>query len=272
MNFFKGEFANQNYCIAAGNCRSIKVFSANFVELNNIAAPFYIDEQFDDQVEGFENHSISNTSQSLPIDVADVFPNLVTYSFINAGVIEISLDNFRNLVALEVIALNGNEIIIVQWDTFNHTTGLRELNLSDNKISFLNENILASVQKLEKFWIANNFLSNNFPKSRYSPTLKEINLSDNGITEIRDNIFQTCNDLEIINLSLNGITFLNSDNFLNKPNLMSVDLTGNSCIDEVFNGSNGTRFTEVDLSLLINAASMCNVTQSTTTLIPAPPP
>jgi len=272
MNSIKGEFASQNYCIAAGNCRSIKVFLTNSIQINNIGAPFYIDEQFDDQVEGFENHFISNMSQSLPIDVTDVFPNLVTYSFINAGVTEISLDNFRNLVALEVIALNGNEIETIQWDTFNHTTNLRELNLNNNKISFFNEYILAPVQKLEKFWISNNSLSNNFPKSRYSPTLKEINLSDNAITEIHDNIFQTCNDLEIINLSLNGITFLNSDNFLNKPNLMSVDLTGNICIDEVFSGSNRTRFTEDDLNLLINAANMCNVTQSTTTLIPAPPP
>lgn len=272
MNLFKGEFANQNYCIAAGNCRSIKVFLTNSIQINNIGAPFYIDEQFDDQVEGFENHFISNMSQLLPIDVVDVFPNIVTYTFINAGVPEISLDNFRNLVALEVITLNGNEIVTVQWDTFNHTTSLRELNLSDNKISFLNENILASVQKLEKFWIANNFLSNNFPKSRYSPLLIEINLSHNRITEIRDNIFQTCNDLEIIILSLNEIIFLNSDNFLNKPNLMSVDLTGNICIDKVFNGSNGTRFTTDDLNILLNETSMCNVTQTTTTLIPAPPP
>ncbi|XP_070501416.1 uncharacterized protein [Chironomus tepperi] len=268
-NLIEGDIADQEYCINT-ECSLIPTFKAASFKIHHIDASYYIAARPDDNIKGIECEIANQDVKSLPIDLVDIYPNLISYKFSFTGVKEISFDNFQNLTALEVIELSDNEIETIQSDTFNHTSSLRRLNLNGNKIVTFNENILMKIQNLETLLIGSNLLKNNVNFFKFCSSLKEVQLSKNEISEILDNIFLNCSSIEIIDLNSNEISSLNPVNFLNKPNLMSVDLTVNICIDKLFVGTNGSTFATDELNSMINEISLCGFDRTSTTVAVPP--
>lgn len=65
----------------------------------------------------------------LPIQVFLHFPKLALYNAENCAISEISKENFENLSELEAVNLAGNQIEVVQSDTFDSIIGLERIDL-----------------------------------------------------------------------------------------------------------------------------------------------
>jgi Leucine-rich repeat (LRR) protein len=66
----------------------------------------------------------------LPVEIAEVFPNLEAYSAWDCSLETVSNKNFKNLTRLMVLNLSNNKIATIEMDTFEDLAGLRELHLS----------------------------------------------------------------------------------------------------------------------------------------------
>jgi Leucine-rich repeat (LRR) protein len=68
----------------------------------------------------------------LPVEIAEVFPNLEAYAAWECSLETVSNKNFKNLRQLKLLNIRNNKISTIEIDTFEDLTQLRELHLSKN--------------------------------------------------------------------------------------------------------------------------------------------
>lgn len=144
--------------------------------------------------------------------------------------------SLRSLVNLEILDLSHNEIDQLD-ENFDITscTKLKEINFSHNLINLFHENVLRSMENLEKISLAFNNLTLIF-NSTFSQNikLKDIDLSNNRIRRVETVLFQNLSALEKLNLSNNAIMQISPDFqtlLENSLITINVDLTNNNCIN-----------------------------------------
>lgn len=73
----------------------------------------------------------------LPVNVHKIFPNLMGLSAAECSIKTLTKENFKNLKKLKELKLRYNQIEIIQNDVFEDLTSLEELDLGENKLSFI---------------------------------------------------------------------------------------------------------------------------------------
>lgn len=147
--------------------------------------------------------------------------------------------NLENLKNLEILDLSSNAI--VQLDkNFVMSSNMKELNLSNNIISFLHEDVFKTMKDLEMITMAfNNLTSLSDATFANNVNLREVDLSNNHIRRVEGVLFESLIALEKLNLSSNMITQISPEFqglLENTLNSTIVDLTNNICVDTNGNG------------------------------------
>ena len=142
------------------------------------------------------------------VSIIPVVPNVTTHFYLENNRIEhLMMHAFYTTPQLIVLTLHGNQLTLLDSSTFEGLSKLQELNLSRNLLALLR---------------VTSTLNGTLP------ALQELDLSGNHLQAIPRNISMFAPNLEVLNLSHNGITSAWLDpSYRSLQSLEKLDLTGN---------------------------------------------
>ena len=201
--------------------------------------------------------------------IVDFWPSTVHFLLLGGNMLTTVPENV-NYSAIEVLDFSGNSL-----SDFNIkgqiATNLKSIDLSFNKITDINQTMFDAAPNLEYLNLENNALTLNLSSSVFSgalklemlnlannrigrignmfsenslPSLKTLNVSFNSVTSVTQLATDfTGSVVNVIDLSNNSITTLDSNTFTNLDNLTSAHLRNNFIqMFEIFNSSRDTTF------------------------------
>lgn len=71
----------------------------------------------------------------LPLNIYEIYPNMIGISFWYCSVVAVSKANFQKLSKIRRLALNQNRISVIENDTFEDLESLEWLLLDNNRIT-----------------------------------------------------------------------------------------------------------------------------------------
>ncbi|XP_043591134.1 leucine-rich repeat-containing protein 15 isoform X1 [Bombus pyrosoma] len=170
------------------------------------------------------------------------------FLYLNAnGVEKLNMSTFEGLVKLQVLDLSANYLEVIHPLTFHENVELKLLNLSynvlyelpnftstvatldasSNLISDLNGNFLANMPKIRSVILSDNRLQ-RLPAKLKSTSLKNLDLRQNRIIEVLNDTFLQLPQLLRIDLSGNRLTeAINPEIFRNNPDINNIKLEDN---------------------------------------------
>lgn len=150
----------------------------------------------------------------LPLELAEIFPNLKEVFVINSQLKMLTSNDFNNLENLKTIIITNNKISSIEENIFNNLSSLEILDLSANGISHFPPNIFARLIRM-----------------------KTLNLSDNQLGHFYSSSLPPVNKIEVFSISNNVITNFDKKVLRYLRKVKKIDLTRNICIDEKFDRS-----------------------------------
>ncbi|CAL1277985.1 unnamed protein product, partial [Larinioides sclopetarius] len=133
---------------------------------------------------------------------------------------------FRCLTKLKFLDLSNNLIESLPVEIFHGLYMLLQVNLNENRISYLGE-VFRHNYHLQKVFLSNNnlqTLQNLFPRLQY---LHTVDLKYNNLTVITETDFSTCISVRTLQLSNNSIYRIDSNAFLNMVELKNLSIAFN---------------------------------------------
>lgn len=189
----------------------------------------------------------------LPINLSEVFPNLVEISAKNTFLESLSGKVFEGLGKLKRITLANHDLKVIENENFAGLDELEELDLSEGNIRFIDEAGFSELKSLKSLNIGGNKLKFLQPKTFDGLShLQNISLELNHLTDLDETLFVGNKKLMSVWLNGNKISVLSPATFDSLDELSHVDLTSNECIDGVFESSN---FVEMKMLLQDNCSS-----------------
>jgi len=152
-----------------------------------------------------------NYVTNLPLEIADVFPNLLKLQVKNANLHFLARKNFNGLAELLDLNLSHNRIWHIPQSAFLDLLELQVLNLDFNQIRALSDNAFVNLLKL-----------------------REIYLEGNVIDVLNVDVFRNNRNLQIADFDKNRIYKIHGDLFIFLTNIQSFYLFENNCIRDNF--------------------------------------
>ena len=176
--------------------------------------------------------NLSGLNAAINLETLDLSDNNLTADSLTANV-------FNGMNVLETLDLSGNFITTTTaTNRFSGLSSLRELNLSDNRITALVSSGFNPLIQLEVLNLNNNALQ-TVPAASFTGLARVTNLDlgNNTIGVIPANAFNVMPLMEEINLSGNNLTTTtNVDRFTGMSNLETLDLSNNIINTLITNG------------------------------------
>ncbi|XP_071998157.1 trophoblast glycoprotein [Engystomops pustulosus] len=220
-------------CECSDTARTVKCVNKNLKEVpKNL--PSYVKNLFITN-----NHINSLQEESFP----EVLTNLSNLGLGNNQLQELGRNTFRNLPGLKYLDLSGNKLSYISDLSFrvgvDLSSPLQELNLRN---SLYNESLIfilagalqnRSLSNLQKLDLSGNSLM-YLPPDIFSslPSLKHLDLSNNSLVSLRPGIFTSLDSLEVLDLRHNALKNLRNGTFKDFSNHsgLSVFLGDNSWV------------------------------------------
>ncbi|KAG8229426.1 hypothetical protein J437_LFUL000947 [Ladona fulva] len=165
-----------------------------------------------------------------------VLSKLITFKFNDNGCDVKSVENFLMSDSLLYIEMKNSSIFSIHKDFLRNVPNLRRIDLSDNKLTHLEEGFFEFSVNLRYVSLRGNRLT-SIPVSLLDtkPLLSEIIVSHNKISEINFKVGQNLSSLTHLDISYNDITLIPSNPFSRMPNIKFLDVSNNkiSEIDKV---------------------------------------
>ncbi|XP_013102275.2 toll-like receptor 13 [Stomoxys calcitrans] len=123
----------------------------------------------------------------------------------------------------------SNETPLELWGNqpFKKLTQLRQLEINNVSINYLEQNIFKDLISLQKLKLRGEINSLEFDAFSGCSELSELDLSHCQINDISMDAFMGCKSLRMINLSHNNITYITPGLFDDQPNLEEIYLNNN---------------------------------------------
>ncbi|XP_078658140.1 uncharacterized protein LOC144903637 [Branchiostoma floridae x Branchiostoma belcheri] len=197
--------------------------------LTSIPPDFFKNQSHLQQVD-LSNNQISYLNGS----IFTALVNLETLILSNNAIKTITVNVFRNLTNLMLMDLSQNSIRDLPDNLFVDNINLQVLNLDGNNISEVRRDTFVGLRSLKLLFLNTSGLS-SIHSSSFTPLveLEELYLQENHIdfqedyTGITANIFRNLQNLRLLDLSKNSITFLPEYMFLGLIKLEVLHLDGN---------------------------------------------
>lgn len=169
----------------------------------------------------------------IPYKNLNVLRNLRSIGFTSLDE-KVSADDFEGFgAALEHMNLAKNRLKSLGSGAFRHVPGIKSLDLSENRISQIENDAFAEIgTSLTKLYMANSVSMSSLPPEPFKKlvALHSIDVSNNRLSSIPPAFFNTMKDLRSINLQDNNIDKIppNMFNDEHTPNLVNLTLSFNS--------------------------------------------
>lgn len=168
-------------------------------------------------------------------EIYTTFPNIIELDFAFAGLQEIDpLPELPNLMAFICF---GNDISVIQSNTFANTRSLILLDLELNNINVVEPDAFEGLNDVLVLAMMFNNFTTNLPDQLLWPLTSAIiiDLGDNGIQVIGEGFFERNTELVALGLGLNNIDRI-APTFFGplSQNLILADFTGNVCVGREF--------------------------------------
>lgn len=165
---------------------------------------------------------------SLPAGLFTAFPKLKTLYTWNSGLRQVSKLDFRNALELNELDLSQNKISALDDSTFFWAIDLDSINLAQNRINRLEKLTFHGLISLRTLNLANNQLVKLAPGTfDVMPRLQLLNLERNRIRSIDEKLFAKNTNLKEIHLYQNEIVHLPGHTFAHLRRLVHFDLHDN---------------------------------------------
>ncbi|KAL1434236.1 hypothetical protein MTO96_011876 [Rhipicephalus appendiculatus] len=115
-------------------------------------------------------------------------------------------DAFKGLTLLRKLSLRSNLVTHIPDGAFRDSSGLYELNLSDNKIQWVGRNAFRGLVTLDKLLLQDNLLLALNGSARNLPKLRYVDASNNAIQSLKNGEFANDDRLATIQLTANNIS------------------------------------------------------------------
>lgn len=166
----------------------------------------------------------------------DTFPNVVTTSMQgNYELIYIKTDAFPGSEKLLNVQITGNKQLKgIYHDAFSGAPNIQILNLSSNALYVVEESGFTGLSSLKELYLSNNRFFPYFDEFVLAPlvSLKILVARDNILRRLGKYSLTKNIQLELLDLSSNGMVSCPWVNFSNKPNLTHLILQNNQCINK----------------------------------------
>nr|XP_011414273.2 leucine-rich repeat-containing protein 15-like [Crassostrea gigas]XP_011414275.2 leucine-rich repeat-containing protein 15-like [Crassostrea gigas] len=176
---------------------------------------------------------------------SDTFAGLRTLTNLNLA------DNYLDKVptnlpsSLNILYLNGNQIIALGENSFVNLVSLKNLYLGANKISEVNKLAFNGLVSLQKLHLVSNSIS-SLAAELFAPfgRLISLELNKNNLKTIQNSpdIFSSMTSLLYLSLADNGCSIMPLSSFKHLQSLKYLILDGNNLGDQIGSDSSGTMF------------------------------
>ncbi|XP_022902099.1 chaoptin-like [Onthophagus taurus] len=209
---------------------------AELKELKELSLSFnpirYIDDNAFEGLEGLESLELSFglEVETISEQIFKHVPNLQWLSADNNDLHAISESFLSFLPEVRYLNLESNRLRQVPVGIFSVSTHgkLREVRLSNNVISRLNEKTFNGLQSLETVTFANNRIRLVEKNSFYNlPTLATVILSNNELATLDKHAFVNLPKLHLVDLHNNHLTEFSFDVFVNVTHPMLLNISSN---------------------------------------------
>ncbi|XP_017074645.2 LOW QUALITY PROTEIN: leucine-rich repeat-containing protein 15 [Drosophila eugracilis] len=171
------------------DCRENTCTNLDYPNISEVA---FLSAEVTKNLKGYESLILHSSSlANLPRNIFVNLPQLVEFDVLECQLQSIEKECFDGGKNLKRLNLGGNNLKILDRNTFKLATELEELNLSDNQLEDLSTTIFLPLKKLLKINLSNNQLmqisQNTFSQLR---SLKSINLNSNQLRELAAELFR----------------------------------------------------------------------------------
>ena len=172
--------------------------------------------------------SSRHTVKYLPVNTADVFPNLEEIDITLSGVKSLTYANFRGLFKLTKLHFSLNILDIIEKNSFKDLTSLKVLYLPHNHIEILSKHLFVNLESLEKLFLFGNQIFHLNPEQfKNNRNLIQLDLSNNKLQSIEFGIFDSLRNLLELYLHRNEVMRLPGNIFQNNKQLRWLSLSRN---------------------------------------------
>lgn len=121
----------------------------------------------------------------IPNNIADFFPNVITFQILNSGLQKIEKENFNGLYEMTDLNLWKNQLRQIDENTFDHCNGLLGLYLSNNHLTKIYPLTFLKLANLAVLHLNNNEIK-SLPLMIFyrNMNIKELHLQNNRIAQI----------------------------------------------------------------------------------------
>ncbi|KAG5668399.1 hypothetical protein PVAND_016339 [Polypedilum vanderplanki] len=166
--------------------------------------------------------------KTLPVNVSQVFPNIIAYFAIQYDIQHIKYEYFKNLTKLQFLNFWDDSIDTIDENSFDDLIELKYLGLGKNRLQFLSARMLKNNLKLERLHFYKNQISTVTSEHfRHLTNLVDFSLCGNKLTKIDEDLFDTLVNLKILSVCENRLTSLPSKIFYNLGNLEEIIMNQN---------------------------------------------
>lgn len=198
-----------------------------------------------DDVDHFE-FGDNRKVEYLPINIHDTFPNLAIFNAYACSLKSVSYQHFRGLNKLRQLSLSRNELTSLDEHTFDDLGRVLHLHLTENKISSLHPKIFSNMVELEMLHLNENKLTQlDVELFKNTGDLGILIMNNNEIQSLPAGIFDSSVKLRQIWLHHNQISELPANLFDHCASLSDINLSNN-------------KITKIPTSLIANSPRMSN--------------
>lgn len=151
--------------------------------------------------------------------------NITSLVLTGNHITSITLKEFYNFTKLERLILNHNQLSSLPKDV-DYVPTLKHINLSQNKIKYLDTQELRSYNHITSLHLSGNVLE-KIPALSHARSLENLILSNNKINKLSPNVFTGLRKLKYLKLDHNRLGFVYHGVFDELSSLQSLDLSYN---------------------------------------------
>lgn len=191
----------------------------------------HLEDRTDDDV-----HIVRVTNSNTPFVIPQIFSTFSNVKILNIFTSHLEAINLPESAFLDEIYIQGNNISVIENETFSGQTNLTYLNLRNNTIEEIEEDAFVGLEALESLVLIANNIQTLARRTLHPLTnVRYVDFERNNLTRIDEEIFSRNTLVSTLYLEYNQISEITPRFIQNfSDSLTYINLSGNVCVDRTF--------------------------------------